>query len=404
MNNELQGVVVDPTHGGADFGITKNGIQEKDITLELSNYIRKRLENLGIDTIVTRNDDITISPNDRINKIKNTFGDRNGIVVISIGLNDPNKDETNIIYSINETDLDLVNNIKNQLEYEGLDPVNTIQQNLPSDNMQDANILQRELENAKVIIVDYGNVLAGDNFKEITEDLFNYAEGVVRGIAINYGIAYEEPLEIKNKTHVVTKGESLYSIAQEYDTTISAIKALNNLKSNILSIGQILKLPNYVNFTKPAKDITIYNVKKGDTLYNIAQQYGLEVDELIEYNQLFNTVLTIGQQLIIPVDQKINDDNITYLVKSGDTLYSIAKKFNVKVDELMNYNNLDNNMISIDQQLSIPNTQDFFTYYVRTGDTLLSIAQKFNTTVESIKRLNNLSTNDIAIGQILIID
>lgn len=430
MNSKLQGVIIDASHGGADTGIVTNNINEKDITLEISNYIRKRLENLGINTIITRNDDITLSPDERINRIKNTFGDREGILVISNGLNEPNQNTTNIIYSINETNLDLVKNIKNQLEYEGLSPIITTTQTLPSDNTQDANILQRELDNANVIVIDYGQIITGDNFEEITEDLFNYAEGVVRGIAINYGIAYEEPVDIKNKTHIVKKGESLYSIANEYDTTIGAIKALNKLKSNILSIGQILKLPNYVNLVKQAKDIIIYNVQKGDSLYNIARRYNLDVNDLIEYNQLFNTVLTIGQQLIIPIydesilnnntnnsdstnntnnnnnnDNEINNLNntITYIVKSGDTLYSIAKRYNINVNELITYNNLDSNMISIGQQLSIPNTKDFFTYFVRTGDTLFSIAEKFNTTIDNLKRINNLNTNDVTIGQLLII-
>ena len=54
-----------------------------------------------------------------------------------------------------------------------------------------------------------------DEISNINDDLFNYAEGIVRAIAINYGIAYEEPIDIKNKTHIVTKGESLYSIAKK---------------------------------------------------------------------------------------------------------------------------------------------------------------------------------------------
>lgn len=349
-NNELLGVVIDPAHGGADFGYTKNGINEKDVVLEISNYIKKRLEDLGIDTIMTRNDDITLSPNDRINRVKNTFGDREGIIVISNRLNDPNDKTTNIVYSINENDFNLIDNIKKQLEFEGLEPIITKTETLPSDNTKDANILQRELENAHVIVIDYGNIINNNDFEKITDDLFNYAEGVVRGIALNYGIAYQEPKNIKNKTHVVTKGESLYSIAEQFDTTIGAIKALNNLKSNILSVGQILKLPNYVNLEEQAKDILIYTVEK------------------------------------------------------GDTLYSIAKKYNINVKELMELNNLDSTMISINQQLSIPKTENFITYFVRTGDTLSSIANKFNTTIDEIMRINNLNTSDVTIGQLLIID
>ena len=412
MNNELLGVVIDPAHGGKDLGITENGINEKDVVLEISNYIRKRLESLGINTIMTRNDDITLSPSDRINRVKSTFGDRDGIVVISNRLNNPNDNKTKIIYSVNENDFDLVNNIQRQLEFEGLSPIITTTETLPSDNSKDANILQRELENAHVIVIDYGNIINNNDFEKITDDLFNYAEGVVRAIALNYGIAYEEPSNIKNKTHVVTKGESLYSIANKFDTTIGAIKALNNLKSNILSIGQILKLPNYVNLTEQAEDILIYTVQKGDTLYSIAKKYNLDSSDLIEYNQLFNTILTIGQQLIIPIFNNENDlnNNInnnttdTYIVNSGDTLYSIAKKYGINANELMELNNLNSNMISIGQQLSIPKTEDYITYFVRTGDTLNSIADKFNTTVEEILRINNLNTTDVTIGQLIIID
>lgn len=420
MNNELSGVIIDPAHGGEDLGYTQNGINEKDVTLEISNYIKTRLEDLGIDTVLTRNDDITLSPNQRINRVKNTFGDRDSIVVISNGLNNPNDNSTKIIYSINENDPSLVDNIKNQLEFEGLTPIITTTETLPSDNSKDANLLQRELENAHVIIIDYGNIITDNDYEKVTEDLFNYAEGVVRGIAINYGIAYEIPTNIKNKTHVVTKGESLYSIAQKYNTTIGAIKSLNNLKSNILSIGQILKLPNYVNLAKQPKDIFIYTVEKGNTLYSIAKKYGLDANDLIEYNQLFNTVLTIGQQLIIPIyddstsnnnndndtNNNINDteNTITYIVKNGDTLYSIAKRYNMNVKDLMEFNNLDSNMISINQQLSIPETENYITYFVRTGDTLETIANNFNTTIDRIMRVNNLNTTDLTIGQLLIID
>ena len=70
----------------------------------------------------------------------------------------------------------------------------------------------------------------------------------------------------------------------------------------------------------------------------------------------------------------------------------------------MELNNLDSTMISINQQLSIPKTDDYITYFVRTGDTLNNIANKFNTTIDEIMRINNLNTTDVTIGQLLIID
>ncbi len=404
MNNELIGVVIDPAHGGIDTGIMQNGLYEKDLVLELSKYIQNRLNELGIDTIMTRNDDTTLSFDERINRIKNTFGDREGILVLSNRLNTPADDTTKIIYSINEQNMDLINNLKEQLEYEGISPISTVIETLPSDNNQNANILQRQLNNADTIVIDYGKIFTNNENQPINEDFYNYGEGIVRGIALNYGIAYEEPNNIKNKTHVVLKGESLYSIAKDYNTTIGAIKAVNNLKNNILSIGQVLKLPNYVNLKEQAEDILIYTVKKGDTLYSIAQNYNLDPNDLIEYNQLFNTLLTIGQQLIIPIFNNNDKPFITYIVNSGDTLYSIAKKYNVNVNELMEFNNLNNNMIGIGEEILIPKSKNYITYFVRTGDTLNSIANKFNTTVENIMQTNNLNTSDVTIGQLLIID
>ena len=403
MNNNKLNIVIDPSHGGIDLGQVNNGKYEKDIILDLSKYMENRLKDLGIGAFITRDDDVTLSYDDRINKIKRNYGDNSDTLIISNSLLANNGKGALIIPSVNEVNDNLEQNIKTQLEYEGLSPVNIKTKPLPSNNNKDANLIQRNFDNAKVIVIEYGNIDDNESYEELNKNIYNYAEGVIRAIAINYGLAYQEPSNIKNNTHIVTKGESLYSIAQKYNTTIGALKSLNNLKNNILSVGQILKLPNYINLTKPASNITIYTVKRGDTLYSIAKQYDVSIDDLLEYNQLFNTILTIGQQLVIPIEDNSSDNNIVYVVKNGDTLYSIAKRYNVDVDLLKNYNNLDDNMIAVGQKLTIPNTNEFITYYVRTNDTLESIAKRFNRDVDFIKRINNLQTDDITIGQLLII-
>ena len=403
MNNNKLNIVIDPSHGGIDLGQVNNGKYEKDIILDLSKYMENRLKDLGIGAFITRDDDVTLSYDDRINKIKRNYGDNSDTLIISNSLLANNGKGALIIPSVNEVNDNLEQNIKTQLEYEGLSPVNIKTKPLPSNNNKDANLIQRNFDNAKVIVIEYGNIDDDESYEELNKNIYNYAEGVIRAIAINYGLAYQEPSNIKNNTHIVTKGESLYSIAQKYNTTIGALKSLNNLKNNILSVGQILKLPNYINLTKPASNITIYTVKRGDTLYSIAKQYDVSIDDLLEYNQLFNTILTIGQQLVIPIEDNSSDNNIVYVVKNGDTLYSIAKRYNVDVDLLKNYNNLDDNMIAVGQKLTIPNTNEFITYYVRTNDTLESIAKRFNRDVDFIKRINNLQTDDITIGQLLII-
>ena len=92
----------------------------------------------------------------------------------------------------------------------------------------------------------------------------------------------------------------------------------------------------------------------------------------------------------------------TYTVQSGDTLYKIAQNYNVTVDELKRINNLTTTNLSIGQILKIPTTtSNLNTYTVQKGDTLYKIAQNYNVTVDELKRINNLTSNVLSIGQIL---
>lgn len=194
----------------------------------------------------------------------------------------------------------------------------------------------------------------------------------------------------ENTVYTVQKGDTLYSIANKYGVTVNQIKDLNKLSSNTISIGQQLFIPS-------TNTENIYTVQSGDTLYSIAKKFNTTVNELKDLNNLSSNLISIGQQLKIP--SPINTSNIIYTVQKEDTLYSIARKYNVTVDEIKNLNNLTNNTISINQQLLIPTTSNITTYIVKSGDTLYSIAKRFNTTVDEIKRLNNLTSNILSIGQ-----
>ena len=90
-----------------------------------------------------------------------------------------------------------------------------------------------------------------------------------------------------------------------------------------------------------------------------------------------------------------------YIVKAGDTLYNIAKKYQILWQDLMKVNQMNSTMLSIGQQLIVPGNANVIQYYVEKGDTLNSIASKFQTTVNDIKALNNLNTDDIVTGQLL---
>lgn len=141
-------------------------------------------------------------------------------------------------------------------------------------------------------------------------------------------------------------------------------------------------------------------------MYSIAKNNNTTVDNLKKLNNLTTDNLSIGQTLILPSGKIIENtttENQTYTVKSGDTLYSISRKYNIPINDLKTINNLQTNLLSVGQTLKIPTNQITTTYIVEKGDTLYSIANKFNTTIDNLKKLNNLSTPNLSIGQELLI-
>lgn len=191
-------------------------------------------------------------------------------------------------------------------------------------------------------------------------------------------------------------GDTLYSISKKLDTTVTELKKINNLSNNNLSVGQILKIPTKV---VDIGDTELYQVKAGDTLYSIANKYNITLNELKAINNLTSNDLSIGQLLNVPSGLSLVN---SYIVEKGDTLYSIAKKFDISVNKLKEYNNLTTNLLNVGQKILIPIGEET-TYVVKSGDTLYTIAKEYNTTVDKIKKLNNLTNNNLSIGQILIV-
>jgi LysM repeat protein len=164
--------------------------------------------------------------------------------------------------------------------------------------------------------------------------------------------------------YTVKKGDTLYKIALIYNTTVKKIMDLNNFTSTKLSIGQIIRIPE--TFTKEEDfylpSFTSYTVKKGDTLYNLSKTYNVPVDTIIKDNSLTSSSLKIGQILRIRTENELQcfgtdytpiNNDITYVVKKGDSLYQIAKKYNTSVDAIKKKNNLKTNNLSIGQKLLI---------------------------------------------------
>ena len=236
------------------------------------------------------------------------------------------------------------------------------------------------------------NNITKNNYKKL-------GEAVVKAIANYAGINYTP--NVDSNYYIVKKGDNLWSIASKNNTTVDNIKRLNNLTSNNLYIGKTLKISDNDNNSN-LENKNIYTVKKGDSLWLIASKNKVSVDDIKSANNLTSNILQIGQTLIIP-DKKPSTKEITYVVKKGDSLWLIANKYDTTVEKIKSANNLTSNTLRIGQVLTIPSSSEFFTYTVKNGDSLWLIAKNYNTTVDNIKKLNNLTSNTLQINQKLIL-
>lgn len=389
-------VVIDAGHGGEDPGASGNGIIEKEYTLKISEYIYKRLKELGLDVKMTRTTDETISPTERVNRVLNAFGNSSDVIVVSNHINAGGGDGAEVIYALRNKDT-LSNLILDELSKEGQNMRKAYQRRLPSNTAKDYYFMQRNTGNTEAITVEYGFLDSkGDDVNQLKNNWQNYAEAVVRAILEYLNLTYI-PVEGQNY-YTVKSGDSLWSIAKKFNVSVADLKDSNGLVSSLLNIGQVLKIPVQ---EQEEESKNVYVVKKGDSLYKIAKEYDTTINELIKLNNLSNTNLSIGQILKIPT-VKSDEPEYLYTVKSGDSLYKIAREYNTTVDELMKLNNLSSISLSIGQTLKIPqittSAQDNY-YTVKSGDNLYKIASKYNTTVNNLVNLNNLSSTTLSIGQ-----
>lgn len=406
-NNEdraVRKVIIDPGHGGTDSGATGNNLLEKDYNLLISKYMYDRFKELGIPVAITRDSDTTLSPTDRVNTILNKFGNSSDVILISNHVNSGGGEGAEVIYALRNKDT-LAKRILENIGAAGQETRKYYQRRLPSDTSKDYYFIHRNTGNLEPLIVEYGFI---DNTKDVEFLKENYeelAEAVISAVANYIGVPYKAPNGLITNTYVVQKGDTLYSIANKLGTTVSELKKENNLTSNTLQIGEVLRIPTKEIYEE---EENIYIVKKGDSLYSIANKYNTTVEELKRINNLTSNILSIGQVLKLPSDKANNvekeENTISYTVQKGDSLYSIARKYDTTIDRIKKLNNLTTNLLSIGQVLLIPTDTNLeTTYTVQKGDSLYSIAKKYDTTVDRLKQLNNLSSNLLSIGQILIV-
>jgi len=172
--------------------------------------------------------------------------------------------------------------------------------------------------------------------------------------------------------------------------------------------------------TIDGKIFVIHRVELKETLYGIAKRYGTTVEAVLEKNPQADAGLEVGTILKVPYVQTVRKPigGIIHVVAEKETLFSIARSYNLSVDELKSLNNLSSNTLSVGQELNVrkknivptPSVAEPVkelklngTHTVAAKETLFGIAKKYNVSIEQLKAWNNLVGNELKLGQILIV-
>ncbi len=314
-------IVLDAWAGGNDNGVSGNGIVEKEYSLLISNYIYNRLNELGIKAFLTRSDDSDLSVEERLELIEKEYGTSSDVIVVSNQLSNGTNNGIDIIYALRSS-ATLAEKISNFLEDDGFFVNDYYQLRSSEDSSKDADKIISDSNNNETIIVRYGNVNNLDDVNTIKNNWQEMAEDIVKALVIYTGGQY-----VDEDYYTVQSGDTLYSIARKFNTTVDAIKTTNNLSSNTLTVGQLLKIPSTFESDEGSsgaggEDYFQYTVQKGDSLYSIAQKYETTVDEIKRINNLTSNLLDVGQVLKIPSRSSSNQNTASsYIVVRGDRIF-----------------------------------------------------------------------------------
>lgn len=185
--------------------------------------------------------------------------------------------------------------------------------------------------------------------------------------------------------HQVEEGETVYSISQKYRVNMRKIVAVSPEVKKGLTVGMVIRVP-YVGGKVSKSNETHHIVKAGETLYGISRMYNASVDQLMKWNELESTALAIGQQLTVsgnavvlkPEREVTEKGNLIHIVEQGEGLYGIARIYNVTVDDLIKWNQLQSTSLSIGQKLIVGlNAKGNYVHPIRIDTTQESLGRRY---------------------------
>ena len=239
-------------------------------------------------------------------------------------------------------------------------------------------------------------------------------------------------------TYRLRSGESLAEVAERSGMTESFLREVNGIPEGrkVLENSTLLVLAEgdeQADISAEEADARLrlsplttwrrvtYRVRSGDTLSTIARRWHITVKSIVQANRLRSDSLRVGQRLVLTVPNvarspivaasktssksQASGGHIIYAVRSGDSLFNIARRYGVSVDDLRMTNRLSGNAIRAGQRLRIPRTGEAnvepssVIYTVRSGDTLSTIAGRYGVSVTKLRRLNRLSSSRLQVGQ-----
>ena len=285
---------------------------------------------------------------------------------------------------------------------------------------------------------------------DFREKPFQVQKAIVLNDTMNYST--QRITLPKTKYYTVKRGDNLSEIASKFSVTVSDIKKWNRLKGSTVSRGKSLKIITNESVVQTVKKesksnddpveiktdtlstsvASFYVVQKGDNLNSIAKKNNVSVADIKEWNHLSNAPIQLGMSLqvaqIATVDKEIaivttKTENVEYIVKKGDNLGNIAKKFGSTLDDLKQWNNLQDNHIAIGNSLIVAKSEvanesnsdqkNFYhkqsvastsksknnDYLVKKGDSLYSISKKYpGVSISDIEKWNNIKGNELKPG------